>query len=251
MLIAFLYGEISGEEKKAVEEYLKENPSRQQELETMGELRTALGKYKDEEDVDIPEIMIRNDNGENGSFWKRWAIAASVALFVSLGWISYRDFENKSAVNAQLQISQAQLQKLIDHQDKMQLQNSRLMEKIEVLEDRVAGVSSEQQDQQQILANLDNKIKRNVDIEGYLVTLQQQNKDIFDQYLQTMTVQQQQYMQTVLTDFNNYIAEQRQEDLILLQNKINTLEQNTDKFQNVTAQLVASLTNTEIPFNNY
>lgn len=250
-LMSFLYGEVNAEERKAVEDYLRNNPDKQKELEELGNMRSILGRWQDHEEVEKPDLSRAfYSEGDPYNLWRRLAIAASVALFMALGWISYKDLINPDN-DQEFMIAREQLDKLLQHQEKIASHNDKLLNRIAELERQIGDISEEQRSLQATLASAKApEINKKELVREYMVAMQQQNKQVMDEYFETMSLQQRQYLQTVLADFGSYMIEQRRQDMQILQARIMDLEHNTGEFQNATAQLMANLTNTEIQFDN-
>src|SRR5687767_16041340 len=90
VLMAYLYDELSGEEKVLVEKYLLENPSAMKELESLQHLRKMLATVSDKE-VIAPPIVVEDSKQRflwNAPYFKTIAsIAASLLLLMIAGKI--------------------------------------------------------------------------------------------------------------------------------------------------------------------
>src|SRR5690242_4123571 len=88
VLMAYLYDELSVEEKARVEEYLRENPAAVNELESLRYVRKMLSTVEDKE-VIAPPIVIEDSNQR--FFWNTpyvktiMSIAASLLLLMVAG----------------------------------------------------------------------------------------------------------------------------------------------------------------------
>ena len=56
-LMAYLYGELQGDEKRSVEKYLAENPQAMTELQGMMDVRKILSVIEDKEVIAPPIVM--------------------------------------------------------------------------------------------------------------------------------------------------------------------------------------------------
>ena len=70
-LMAYLYDELSAEEKQKVEAYLNENESARKELEALQEARWVMGKIKERE-VEVPHFTFDQPGVVVGSESARW-----------------------------------------------------------------------------------------------------------------------------------------------------------------------------------
>src|SRR5690349_5330970 len=88
VLMAYLYDELSGEEKVMVEKYLQENPAAMKELESFQHLRKMLTAVSDKEVIAPPIVM---EDTKQRFFWNApyfktiTAIAASLLLLMIAG----------------------------------------------------------------------------------------------------------------------------------------------------------------------
>src|SRR5687768_3758092 len=90
VLMAYLYDELSGEERVLVEKYLLENPTAMKELESLQHLRKMMSTISDKE-VIAPPIVVEETNQRffwNAPYFKTIsAIAASLLLLMVAGKI--------------------------------------------------------------------------------------------------------------------------------------------------------------------
>jgi methionyl-tRNA synthetase len=68
----------------------------------------------------------------------------------------------------------------------------------------------------------------------------QQVKD----YFQMTSTDQKKYIENLLVDFAQYLQQQRNDDLQLVQTRMNSLEQNTHIFKQETEQILSSIITT-------
>ena len=73
--------------------------------------------------------------------------------------------------------------------------------------------------------------------------MQNANATLMDNYLRNATVQQQEYFQTVMNQFTEYLQNQREEDLRLIRRSLLNLKDNQDQQQLETQQMLAALLN--------
>ncbi|HYI79209.1 MAG TPA: hypothetical protein VEW65_16425 [Chryseolinea sp.] len=90
-LMAYVYGELEGSDKEAVEKYLFENPEARLELERLHQMRAMLSQVKDKE-VIAPPIFV--GESKQRFLWKApylktiVSIAASLLLIILVGKLS-------------------------------------------------------------------------------------------------------------------------------------------------------------------
>jgi len=87
-LMAYLYGELEGDQAGLVERYLEENPEEKQKLEELSDTRLIFNELEDE---DLPGQLafmapIKN---EEWLYWRKYvAIAATLLLILTFGWLT-------------------------------------------------------------------------------------------------------------------------------------------------------------------
>lgn len=87
-LIEYLYGEMDDSRKAVIAQYLNENPEAKKELEGMNDTRLLLGQWEDEEIVSPPGYLQPWANSE-WLYWRKYvAVAASILLVITFGWVS-------------------------------------------------------------------------------------------------------------------------------------------------------------------
>jgi hypothetical protein len=78
-------------------------------------------------------------------------------------------------------------------------------------------------------------------VRGFVASLQNENLKLMKDYFQLSTADQKKYTEGLLVDFSDYLKEQRKQDLLILQTRVNSIEKNTDQFKQETEQLLASI----------
>jgi hypothetical protein len=66
-------------------------------------------------------------------------------------------------------------------------------------------------------------------------------------YFQLTTNEQQKYIESLLVDFSKYMQQQRNNDLQVLQTRLQNVEQNTTVFKQETEQILASIISSGAP----
>ena len=78
-------------------------------------------------------------------------------------------------------------------------------------------------------------------VRTFVSGLQQENMKLMQDYFKLSSKDQQVYVENLLVDFTKYLNEQRKQDLILFQARLNNMEKNTDQFKQETEQILASI----------
>ncbi len=266
-LIAFLYGELDAKEAEKVTAYLEQHPEENVRLNSLSEVSSIMGSIRDKE-VIAPPIFLGDSDSKplwNQSYFRViTGIAASILFILVAGRllgpeISYTNGElrisfgnsnsNNSNQIANYQLTEEKIQGMI--QASLTKNN----------EDLKAQWSDDQQKLVQSVSNLNSKeindLVRNASqasqqqVRSFVSGLQEQNLKLMKDYLQLSGADQKKYMESLLVDFSNYLQEQRKQDLMIVQSKVNSIEKNSNQFKQETEQILASLISSPSTKKNY
>jgi small-conductance mechanosensitive channel len=264
MLMAYLYGELTATEAEKVQLYLQQHPEVLKKLQGLGELRTVISHIQDQEVIAPPLFM---DDANVKPLWQSnyfktvMSIAASLLFLMVAGKflgteISYSNGElainfsgKKEPVKEFVQPS------LTEEKVKEMIQNS-LASNNEVItsnwtEDQKRLSQSIRQNLDQNSKKIDALMKGAADasqaqVRGFVASLQNENLKLMKDYFQLSTADQKKYTEGLLVDFSEYLKEQRRQDLMILQTRVNSIEKNTDQFKQETEQILASIISTPV-----
>ncbi len=263
VLMAYLYDELSGEEKVLVEKYLLKNPTAMKELESLQHLRKMLSTVGDKE-VIAPPIVIEDSNQR--FFWNTLpmaigiktivSIAASLLLLMIAGNImdvkvkysnnevslSFGKPTEQAEKISNVNLTAEQVQYMINssmHQNNQVVQASleESQKKLNASIGKNLSINSTK------INNLVQQASRasQDEIRHYVANLQSQNQQLVKDYFQLSTSDQQKYIESLLVDFSKYLQQQRNNDLETLQTRLTGIEQNTSVFKQETEQILASI----------
>lgn len=264
MLMAYLYGELTATEAEKVQLYLQQHPEVLKKLQGLGELRTVISHIQDQE-VIAPPIFMDDANvkplWQSNYFKTVMSIAASLLFLMVAGKflgteISYSNGElainfsgKKEPVKEIVQPS------LTEEKVKEMIENS-LASNNEVItsnwtEDQKRLSQSIRQNLDQNSKKIDALMKGAADasqaqVRGFVASLQNENLKLMKDYFQLSTADQKKYTEGLLVDFSEYLKEQRRQDLMILQTRVNSIEKNTDQFKQETEQILASIISTPV-----
>lgn len=268
--MAYLYGEQDDADKLRFDQYLLRHPEAKHELERYQQIRKLLSHAEDKE-VIAPPIFIDEARsakaGRRQYFWNSHAfkvisaVAASVILVIWMGNLSgarlkvsnhefHLTFGEDAAQNQQTRplenaLSAHQVQEMIDasldknntvvkanlEATQKDLETS-LRKNLAVNSGRihqlVKEASSASQDQ----------------IRQYVEGMRTENMAQVKDYFQLTSTEQKKYIENLLVDFAKYLQQQRNNDLQLVQTRMNSLEQNSDMFRQETEQILSSIITT-------
>lgn len=258
-LMAYLYGELQGEEKKSVETYLSENPGAMKELQGMMDVRKILSVIDDKEVIAPPIVM---EDPKQRYFWNTpylktvISIAASLLLLLVAGKIldlrvSYSDNTAhigfgepvvKTIDPVQSGLTAQQVQDMINNsvQNNNQIVQASWTEsqkKIDASIRKNMAINSEKFND---LVKQASKASEG-QISSYVASLKNENQQMVKDYFKLTTNEQQKYIENLLVDFAKYMNQQRTSDLDAIQTRMVSMEQNTTLFKQETEQILASI----------
>ncbi len=260
MLMAYLYGELDAAETEKVQLYLQQHPEELKKLQGLGDARNIFAQVQDKE-VIAPPIFMDDANVKplwQSSYFKTvMSIAASLLFLMVAGKflgteINYSGGELKISFGGKKELPKEIVQptNLTEEKVKEMIQTS-LASNNEVI------TSSWTEDQkrlsQSIKQNLDQNSKKidalmtnastasQEQVRGFVASLQNENLKLMKDYFQLSAADQKKYTESLLVDFSQYLKEQRKQDLMLFQTRVNSIEKNTDQFKQETEQLIANI----------
>jgi hypothetical protein len=264
MLIAYLYGELTATEAEKVQLYLQQHPEELKKLQGLGELRTVISHIQDQEVIAPPLFM---DDANVKPLWQSnyfktvMSIAASLLFLMVAGKflgteISYSNGELAINFSGKKEpIKEIVQPSLTEEKVKEMIQNS-LVSNNEVItanwtEDQKRLSQSIRQNLDQNSKKIDALMKGAADasqaqVRGFVASLQNENLKLMKDYFQLSTADQKKYTEGLLVDFSEYLKEQRRQDLMILQTRVNSIEKNTDQFKQETEQILASIISTPV-----
>lgn len=255
-IIDYLYGELPEEEIKAVEKVLADNPELKAEMDGMLATRSAVGKLEDKEM--IPPTFVFDSKHKNISFFQssafRWV--GSIAAGLTLLLISAAVLKFNISNTAQgMQIGFGESAPKPDEQlnkENVKAWMSEVMKDYEnTTDEKIAAVQTQlsnemiSQDQKN-MALMSSMMKKHAEGTGqlmqqYVAQLNDENKEIIQNFFTVSSEKQKKYVKTVMADFNQFYQKQRNYDLKLIETSLNNIQNNQDVKQLEQDQLLASL----------
>ena len=265
-LMAFLYGELEGAEKEKVEKYFYDNPDARMEMERLRGLQSMLSQVKDKE-VIAPPIFVGDNKRRflwNAPYFKTIvSIAASFLIVMLIGRISGMHIQYH---DSELRISFGGSPELKTSVPDQSIASSLSPEEVQAMinsslnENNLAMQSSWSETQKQLDASVTKNLALNskkIDklvreaslasqdqIKQFVSGMQTANAQLVKSYFKLSADEQKQYIESLLVDFSKYLQQQRNDDLQLVQKRLNSLEQNTDVFKQETEQILSSIITT-------
>lgn len=258
--MAYLYGELEGEEKAKFEQYLQQNPQAREELGNFQVLRKVMGTVADKE-VIAPPIFVNDSKASimwHSPYLKTIvSIAASLLLLMVVGkvldmHINYTDNELKIAFGERrpvavvketpASLTAEQVQQMIT----ASLQNNNTAMQLSLKESQQKLDASIQKNLASNSSNI-NQLVRDAsqasknEIQQYVANMQSENVKLVKDYFQLTSTDQKKYIEDLLVDFAKYMKQQQNNDLQVVQTRLNSLEKNTDIFKQETEQILSSI----------
>jgi len=270
-LITYLYDEMSTEERQQFEIAMENNPELKREFEELKEMRQGLAQIQDKEVMEPFFLWGKQGSDFWASMFKRRnllmfrpfiAVAASLVFVLLIGYmtnftITYQDqslyigFNKAKTIGSETNYTAEQVAQLVN--EEIAKNNayifSKLTETENNMDSRFAALETSQNNQMTpSYATSDVVTKKELDI--FLSSVRTNNLKVLKTYLESSSVQQQDYFQAVLTEFSDYVENQREEDLRLIRRSMITLQENQLTQKEETDEMLASILTTVNNQNN-
>lgn len=261
--LAYLYGELEGAEREKVEQYLLSNPEAREEYESFKKLRAVMGNVADKE-VIAPPIFI--GDSKQVYFWQTpvfktvMSIAATLLLLMIVGKLT--DIRVNAGGNEfKISFGEPSVQREVPVQvASIKAEDVQNMINASLQQNNSAMQTSWKESQAQLDASIRQNLAKNsgkIDqlvreaatasqdqIRSYVSSLQTENVNMVKNYFELTSSEQKAYVENLLVDFAKYLKQQRNDDLQLVQTRLNSLEQNTSVFKEETQQILSSIITT-------
>ena len=269
-LIAYLYGEMSTEDRLRFEKEMESDPDLKNEFMELKQVRKGLSQLEDKEVMEPFFLWGRNGTSESVNPFRRKslilfkpfiAVAASLVILLLVGYltrfsISYQQDRLFIGFNGAQQsqpadvLSTEEIRSLV--RNEIDQNNRRILNTINdsenKMETRFATLETNQK--QQLKSQAASIGINEKDLKEFYEQLQQANATLMENYLQNATVQQQEYFQTVMNQFTDYLQDQREEDLRIIRRNLVSLKENQDQQKQETQQILAAILNNANYQNN-
>ena len=270
-LITYLYDEMSTEERQQFEIAMEKNPELKREFENLKEMRKGLAQIQDKEVMEPFFLWGKQGSDSWASMFKRRnllmfkpfiAVAASLVIVLLIGYLTYFTityqvqslyigFNKANTTGSEASYTQQQVAAMVNAE--IAKNNAYIFSKLTETENNIDTRFASLESKQNTLmtpsyAASDVVTKKELDI--FLSNVRSNNLKVLQTYLQSSSVQQQDYFQAVLTEFSDYMENQRKEDLRLIRRSLITLQENQQTQKEETDQMLASILTTVNDQNN-
>lgn len=264
--MAYLYGELEGAAKEKFDRYLTSDPDGAMELEKYQNIRKLLSEVDDKEII-APPLVITDEMPVNSGrqyFWNTphlrtiATVAASLLLVILAGKltgtrISVSDHEFSMSFG-EVPVKEVAPVTGMTPDQVQQMINASLSENNDMittsLEETRAKLESSVRNNLALSSGRLNDIVKEAStasqqqIRQYVDGIRTENMQQVKEYFQLTSTEQKQYIENLLVDFSKYLQQQRNDDLQLVQMRMNNLEQHTDMFRQETEQILSSILTT-------
>lgn len=268
-LMEYLYGEMSTEKRLAFEKELETDPELKKEMNELKQIRSGLSWLEDKEVMEPFFLSGRpRSNGWTRPFGRRAfimfkpyvAIAAMLILVLIVGYlVNFRITYGDNGLYMGFDQATPQQEQSLTRDEVLNLvkneiagNNALIMNRLESTEEdlntRFASLQQEQKQTPEV--RLADQVVTQDELDQYYQLVRDSNAALIENFLQTSTEQQQEYFQAVLTQFSDYLREQREEDLRLIRRSIVSLKESQDQQKQETEQILTTLINNVNTQNN-
>lgn len=254
-IIDFLFGEMSRNEASAFQKLIDNNPELKSKVDEISGVHSVLSSVSDEE-VTVPSFIVNKEEKVARTYWFsdsiRWvgSVAAGLILVLMSAYLmEFRISKNEQG----LMIGFGEIPK--PHIDK---DEPLTKEEVQSWMKEVLASYDDHSDMklQQLATNLDDKLQKQNDLnkeaindfsrkytnetnelmKAYVNQAGDDNKKLIENFFKVSTETQQQYVKSVLGDFNKFYQRQREYDLQVMEasmdlmnnkHEVQQIEQNT------------------------
>ncbi len=269
--MAYLYGEMEEGEKQRFEAYIDQHADARKELEKWKNLRAMLS-YADEKEVIAPPLFIGGHHPAGPVESRLWwnapyfkmavSVAASILLIILAGRLTgtkmtvsnheFRlsfgetpDAQPVKQITGTSDLSPQQVQEMINtslnrNNSLMQANLEETQKKLDASIRKNLALSSGRINE--LLKEASSASQQQ--ISQYVEGIREENMQQVKDYFQLTSTEQKKYIENLLVDFAQYLQQQRNSDLELVQTRMKSLEQNTNLFKQETEQILSSIITT-------
>jgi hypothetical protein len=259
-IVDYLYGGLAPDILSKFEEYMQQNTSFAKEVNDLRLTQGLLPKLPDEE-VILPVNFTTNTVNERAATSRKWlyplSIAASIAAILVVGYftqfnISYGEGGFRMAFNdavpaQEVSLTKDEINAIIDN--RVNLASNQWGKEIAEMQTNFTSLLEQNQriTESEINRLAATKTKSEIDDEqilAFISQLKEENLKMMQIFYQASADDQQIYLRNVLLDFQNYLDNQRQEDLQFIQANMLELKSSSELKQEETDKILANIITT-------
>ena len=243
ILTSYLYDELSKEEHAKVSAYLAANPEAKKELDEIRSMQSFMGKLEDKEVSEpsfvfdsSPTVVVAENRATNYFLKSTIAVAASLSLLILVGYFTQLRIstgENglllsfgKVEVSEQPEVNEENIKSWMS--EMLAANNENLLGKINQVESNFDKQTKQLKNSNAGMKQLANyKIDQDL-VDRYVGQITKENRDIILNLMEVAGRNQQQYLDDMMLDFAKFMESQRQNDLEVIQDHLNSFANNSD-----------------------
>ena len=261
-LISYLYGEMPEEERLAFEQKMEQNPVLKEEFEALSNVRKEIAGLEDR-DIVAPWFSGKPEGDVIQPMGISWfhsiikpvmAVAASLTLLLVTGFLTNfhisisngnfsMGFQSKQELPVQQILTEAEIRGIM--KDELAHNTTEVLataEKQNVeMDTRIGAI---EKSVKTLKANSSKSIVSKEDLERFFTLAETRNTEAMKEFMTAATAQQQQYLKALFTEYNDYLQQQREDDLALIRSGFIEMKQSQTQQKLETDQVLASLIST-------
>ncbi len=246
-LMAYLYGELEGEEKEQVAQYLQEHPEKREDLNQLAGVSQLLNKLEDQDPVGPLVIPSK-------SVWRTlvpWmsAAAAVMLIFMTAYLTDFTMILSKGQMTLSFGPPTASFAEDTS-QEKLMTQVKDLLEEQQVGYQRIlanmkADLRLELVENQELSnTNSSSTVLNPTQLQALLDQHQFDQMQQINQLLEDNSAQQREEIQVFLAEYHQYLEERRLQDLQLIEAGFQAMQDNVNQQQSETEEILANIITT-------
>jgi len=260
-LIEYLYGEMENSERMEFEDLLSGDSELRRELEELQKMRDDLSVLEDKEVMEPFSIWgHKKSNWIKGKRQQRsillnpiTAIAASLIILMLVGYITnfsisinsdgfQMSFNNTGRLESTAYLTEYDVKRILAQQ--LDQNNNKIQSDLQETEATINSKLAHLENTLNAAQKGNNQTITNDELNNFFVKVHEKNAQLLQDYLNQSSAQQQKYFKTMLTQFNDYIQEQRAEDLTMIQTDLMELQYTQKQQKMATDEVLAGLITT-------
>lgn len=257
-IIDYLYGEMDHSEKKEFEKQMDSDPDLMKEIKALESVRGDLSMLEDKEVMEPFSIWGHTRTGRVGSMNQRksillrpiTAIAASLVLLMLVGFATnfslslnkdglHISFQKAEETGSQPTLTELDVKRILS--EEIQENNNGLLASMDASGNATSSRLSKLEKSIQETQKLNDQMITKADLDQFVTDMEDRNSLLLQEYLSQASSQQQAYFKTMLTQFSDYLQDQRVEDLNMIQSELLQLNYTQTQQKLATDEVLAGL----------
>ncbi len=252
-LIDFVYGNLPEAERLQVAQAIKQDTSVKERVASLTVSKSFLHNLEDEEILEPDKFIweLSKKQQKQQTIWPVTAVAASLTLLLLVAYatqfsVSYGSFQlvfgNPTPTQLPQTLTNKQIQGMINKS--IIANNVNFVAQLDDTKSEfeaklVANNKLQLKDMHRIAAN--SKKLPEEQVQAYLAQLNESNRTMANDFFTASAVEQKDYMNSILTDFFEYVDTKRKDDFYTLQANIDNIEYKNQLKTQETDQVIASI----------